>query len=127
MTSAAAEEGSFYDKDAGHLVRPYAITNGRTGPVRDGFALITLVVTADPHADTGRLAPEPAAILGLCRERPLAVAEIAAALDLPVSVVRVLLDDLAEAGLILTRAPVPLADAPDASLIQAVIEGVRRL
>ncbi|WP_316524625.1 DUF742 domain-containing protein [Kitasatospora brasiliensis] len=127
MTSAGPDEGSFYDKDAGHLVRPYAITNGRTGPVRDGFTLITLVVTADPRADTRRLAPEPAAILDLCRERPLAVAEIAAALDLPVSVVKVLLDDLAEARLILTRAPVPLAEAPAVSLIQAVIEGVRRL
>ncbi|MFD7447529.1 DUF742 domain-containing protein [Kitasatospora sp. NPDC059827] len=127
MTSADADEGWFYDKDAGHLVRPYAITNGRTGPVRDGFALITLVVTADPRTDTSRLTPEPATILDLCRERPLAVAEIAATMDLPVSVVKVLLDDLAEARLILTRAPVQLAEAPDISLIQAVIEGVRRL
>ncbi|MER7703635.1 DUF742 domain-containing protein [Kitasatospora sp. NPDC097605] len=126
MTVDAAEAW-FFDKEAGHLVRPYAITNGRTGPVRDGFALITLVVTADPRADTSRMTPEPAAILHLCRERPLAVAEIAAVLDLPVSVVKVLLDDLAEARMILTRAPVELADAPDIALIQAVIEGVRRL
>ncbi|MFI9327028.1 DUF742 domain-containing protein [Kitasatospora sp. NPDC052868] len=121
------EEAWFFDKEAGHLVRPYTITNGRTGPVRDGFALITLVATADPCTDTTRLPPEPAAILHLCREHPLAVAEIAAILDLPVSVVKVLLDDLAQARLILTRAPVQLAEAPDISLIQAVIEGVRRL
>ncbi|GAA1409014.1 DUF742 domain-containing protein [Kitasatospora putterlickiae] len=126
MTVDAAEAW-FFDKEAGHLVRPYAITNGRTGPVRDGFALITLVVTADPFADTSRMTPEPAAILDLCRERPLAVAEIAAVLDLPVSVVKVLLDDLAEARMILTRAPVELAEAPDIALIQAVIEGIRRL
>ncbi|MER5350009.1 DUF742 domain-containing protein [Kitasatospora sp. NPDC002551] len=126
MTVDAAEAW-FFDKEAGHLVRPYAITNGRTGPVREGFALITLVVTADPLADTSRMTPEPAAILDLCRERPLAVAEIAAVLDLPVSVVKVLLDDLAEARMILTRAPVELAEAPDIALIQAVIEGVRRL
>ncbi|MGV9266007.1 DUF742 domain-containing protein [Kitasatospora sp. NPDC003701] len=125
--TAGAEEVWFFDKEAGHLVRPYAITNGRTGPVRDGFALITLVVTADPRTDTTRLPPEPAAIIDLCRERPLAVAEIAAGLDLPVSVVKVLLDDLSQARLILTRSPVQLAEAPDVALIQAVIEGVRRL
>ncbi|MEV0532541.1 DUF742 domain-containing protein [Kitasatospora sp. NPDC050463] len=125
--TAGAGEVSFFDQDAGHLVRPYAITNGRTGPVRDGFALITLVVTADPRTDTTRLSPEPAAIIDLCRERPLAVAEIAVGLDLPVSVVKVLLDDLSEARLILTRAPVRLAEAPDVSLLQAVIEGVRRI
>ncbi|MFI6444052.1 DUF742 domain-containing protein [Kitasatospora sp. NPDC050543] len=125
MTSGAEE--AWFDKEAGHLVRPYAITNGRTGPARPGFALITLVVTADPRVDLSRLAPEPATILDLCRERPLAVAEIAAQLDLPVSVVKVLLDDLSQAQLILTRAPVELAEAPDIALIQAVIEGVRRL
>ncbi|GAA2747649.1 MULTISPECIES: DUF742 domain-containing protein [Kitasatospora] len=120
-------EDAWFDRDAGHLVRPYAITGGRTASGRTDFSLITLVVTADPDRDTSRMAPEPATILGLCRDRPLAVAEIAAQLDLPVSVVKVLLGDLADASLVLTRAPVPLAEAPDLALVQAVIDGVRRL
>ncbi|MFE2721866.1 DUF742 domain-containing protein [Kitasatospora sp. NPDC059327] len=125
--TAGAEEIWFFDQDAGPLVRPYALTNGRTGPLRTGFTLITLVVAADPRTDTTRLSPEAAAIIELCRERPLAVAEIASGLDLPVSVVKVVLDDLCDARLILTRAPVRPADTPDVALIRAVIEGVRRL
>ncbi|GAA4870854.1 DUF742 domain-containing protein [Kitasatospora terrestris] len=120
-------EDAWFDRDAGHLVRPYAITGGRTASERADLSLITLVVTTDPRTDTTRMSPEQAAILALCLERPLAVAEIAASLDLPVSVVKVLLGDLAEAALILTRAPVPLAEVPDLALIQAVIEGVRNL
>jgi hypothetical protein len=120
-------EEAWFDREAGHLVRPYAITGGRTESGRTEYSLITLVVTADPRVDTTRLAPEPAAILGMCRERPLAVAEIAARLDLPVSVVKVLLGDLADTSLIITRAPVPLAEVPDLALVQAVIDGVRNL
>jgi Protein of unknown function (DUF742) len=125
VTSPAGE--SWFDEDAGHLVRPYAITRGRTRPVRHDFALITLVVTADARADSRHLEPEAIAILDLCRNRALAVAEIAAHLDLPVSVVKVLLDDLLDASMILTRAPAPVAADPDVRLLQKVIDGIRRL
>ncbi|GAA2469398.1 DUF742 domain-containing protein [Streptomyces sp. NPDC059506] len=112
--------------EEGHLVRPYAITGGRTRPSRSDFTLITLVVTRDPGAGTDRLDPEPAAIVELCRDRAMAVAEIAGRLDLPVSVVKVLLGDLVDSGTVLVRAPMQV-DTPDIRLLQAVIEGVRRL
>lgn len=121
------QEESWFDEDAGHLVRPYAITQGRTRPNRHEFALITLVVARYPDADHGHLAPEPAAILDLCRHEALAVAEIAARLDLPVSVVKVLCGDLVDDSMILTRAPIALSDAPDVRLLQKVIDGIRRL
>lgn len=120
-------EESWFDKEAGRLVRPYAITQGRTRPTRHEFALITLVVARDPDTDHSRLDPESAEILALCRESPLAVAEIAARLDLPVSVVKVLCGDLLEESLILTRAPIGMSDAPDVRLLQKVIDGIRRL
>lgn len=85
------------------------------------------MVTRYPDAETGHLAPEPAAILDLCRERALAVAEIAAHLDLPVSVVKVLCGDLLEDSTILVRAPLEVRETPDASLLQKVIDGIRRL
>lgn len=120
-------EESWFDEEAGHLVRPYAITQGRTRPNRHEFALITLVVARHPDAHHGHLEPETATILELCRDRALAVAEIAARLDLPVSVVKVLCGDLLDDSLILTRAPIAVSDAPDVHLLQKVIDGIRRL
>jgi DNA-directed RNA polymerase specialized sigma24 family protein len=123
-TVAAAQ--AWFDQHAGPLVRPYTITGGRTRPRGNDLTLITLVVARSSHQKTARMRPEPAEILELCREQPLAVAEIAGRLDLPISVVKVLLGDLIEDALILTRTPVAM-DAPDIRLIQRVIEGVRRL
>ncbi|MGR6997352.1 DUF742 domain-containing protein [Yinghuangia aomiensis] len=56
--------------------------------------------------------PEHTGILRLCTGRPLSVAEIAAKLDLPPTVVKVLLGDLLDLGAIHTRAPIALAEAP---------------
>jgi uncharacterized protein DUF742 len=71
--------------------------------------------------------PESAAILELCRERPLAVAEVAAHLDLPPSVVKVLCGDLMERSVIAIKTPSAEASAPSVALLERVIEGVRRL
>ncbi|KWX05667.1 DUF742 domain-containing protein [Carbonactinospora thermoautotrophica] len=118
---------SWFDEATGRLVRPYAVTGGRTRPARDEFSLITLVITADPEVDTSRLEPEPAAILDLCRQRPLSVAEIAAYLDLPVSVVKILLGDLLDNAMIVVRTSAPMANGPDLSVLEAVIDGIRKL
>lgn len=58
----------------------------------------------------------------------MAVAELAARLDLPVSVVVIMLSDLLEAGRISAHAPHPLSrTAPDLELLQKVREGLGRL
>ncbi|KWX01399.1 hypothetical protein LI90_2427 [Carbonactinospora thermoautotrophica] len=85
------------------------------------------MITADPEVDTSRLEPEPAAILDLCRQRPLSVAEIAAYLDLPVSVVKILLGDLLDNAMIVVRTSAPMANGPDLSVLEAVIDGIRKL
>ncbi|MEO3744438.1 DUF742 domain-containing protein [Plantactinospora sp. B5E13] len=118
-------DDAWYDQDAGPVVRPYAMTRGRTQPVRGEFDLISLVVARGPAPEGADLTPEQTAILGHC-QRPLSVAEIAAALDLPVGTVRVLLGDLLEVGLIDTHAP-PLLDAPSEELLEAVLAGLRAL
>ncbi|WP_233604396.1 DUF742 domain-containing protein [Micromonospora sp. HM5-17] len=118
-------EDVWYDQDAGPVVRPYAVTRGRTQPVRGDFDLISLVLarrSATPPPDLG---PEQAAILARC-VRPLSVAEISAELDLPVGTVRVLLGDLLELGLIESHAP-PIMDAPSDELLEAVLAGLRAL
>ena len=114
-----------WDEDAGPLVRPFALTGGRTQP-GDDFTLITLVTTVDPDLDTVGLQPEHVSILRRCRH-PLAVAEIAAYLDLPVSIVKILLGDLLKLGRITARPPIQVAQAHDIDLLRKVRDGLRRL
>jgi hypothetical protein len=70
---------------------------------------------------------ESAAILDLCRERPLAVAEVAARLDLPPSVVKVLCGDLLDRSMITIKVPGTEAGAPSVELLERVIRGIREL
>lgn len=107
-------------------VRPYVITGGRVEPRHDALAVETLVVAASPDADQHELGPESVAILSLCR-RQLSVAEVAAHLRQPITVVKVLLTDLVDAGLIQVRPPVPDAEHPDRGLLKEVLDGLRRL
>ncbi|MEU1282845.1 DUF742 domain-containing protein [Kitasatospora sp. NPDC005856] len=108
------------------------MTRGRTGGGEQQFDLIAVVVAEPPDPTllpgvAEPVGPEQAHILALCRGTPLSVAELAADLDLPVGVVRVLLGDLLTAGLIRVRRPVPPALLPDERILQEVIRGLRAL
>jgi hypothetical protein len=121
----------WYDNEAGPLVRPYAMTGGRTrpGPTGVRFDLIALV-TLDPAAparDDAALGPEHRALIDLCRVETQSVAELAAGADLPLGVVRVLLGDLLEIGRVTVHRPVPPAHLPDERILREVIEGLRAL
>ncbi|MFC1407929.1 DUF742 domain-containing protein [Streptacidiphilus sp. N1-12] len=129
----------WYDDDAGPMVRLFALTRGRTrgsGELFDLIALISAVAPGDteashradgPFTSAAGLAPEAVAILDLCRPRPLTVAEVAADCDLPVGVVRVLLGDLFDAGLIQVGRPVLPAMLPNERLLREVIHGLQAL
>lgn len=115
----------WFDRDAGPVVRPYAMTSGRTAPVAGNFDLIAIVhATRDPApGDEVTLGPESAEIIRYAGT-PVSVAEVAAHLDLPAGTVRVLLGDLLDARLIDTRSPAPHRAGP---LLEAVIHGLRSL
>lgn len=130
---APPEQGSqWYDGAAGPLVRPYAMTGGRTrsGPSGVRFDLIALV-TLDPGGLTAdgnpALGPEHRSLVDLCRTETQSVAELAAGTDLPVGVVRVLLGDLLDLGRVTISRPVPPAQLPDERILREVIAGLRAL
>lgn len=78
---AADEE--WFDDDAGPVVRPYAVTGGRTRPADASLELVALVsTTAHGSWLAPRLDPEKQAIAALCREIQ-SIAEISARLGLP--------------------------------------------
>ena len=119
------ENEFWFDEDAGPLVRPYAVARGRTRPTRHDLEMTTLVLSAntDRHVNVDR---EYAHILQMC-QRPLSIAEVSATLNLPLVVVKVLLSDLIDWGLIIFRSPPRTSDVPRIELLQAVLDGIRKL
>jgi hypothetical protein len=110
------------------LVRPYAMTGGRTRP-RYQLAIEALVhTTAAPAQLQGQL-PEHQRICHLCREIK-SVAEISALLSIPLGVARILVADLAEAGLVAIHQPggdETAGGQPDVTLLERVLSGLRKL
>ncbi|MCT9093986.1 DUF742 domain-containing protein [Streptomyces sp. ASQP_92] len=121
----------WFDDDAGPVVRPYAMTRGRTTSVGQHRLDLIAVVVPEPAADDpGRdqtLSPEHVEIVERCGDSPQSIAELAAGLDLPVGVVRVLVGDLVADALVHVTRPVPPAELPDESLLREVINGLRAL
>jgi len=114
------------DAEAGPVVRPYALTQGRTRPVGEWFDLVATVVATRTIADLASLAPEHISVLQLTRV-PTTVADIASDVDLPLGVVRIILADLRELGLIAIRTPVVMAERIDKHTLREVLNGLRGL
>ncbi|SFP01281.1 Protein of unknown function [Amycolatopsis arida] len=117
---------AWFDEAAGPLVRPYAVTGGRTRTDSVGLDLMTLVVALPSVTEAAGMAPEYARIVRLC-QRPMSVAEVAARIDLPLPVVKVLLSDLIEQNYVIFRRAAPATEAPDQHVLQAVLDGIRKL
>jgi hypothetical protein len=111
------------DDDAGRLVRPYTVSNGRTRPTAK-LDLLSMVM-ATGRVPRAHLEPDHARALGLCAG-PTTVAEIAAHLKLPAVITKVLLSDLVDYGAVSTRAPGSAADSTDRSVLEALLDGLQR-
>ncbi|WP_109524567.1 DUF742 domain-containing protein [Nocardia aurea] len=124
-------EDQFYEPhpedDPGPLVRPFAVTRGRAGIDLYDLDILTLVVAVGSAVEVTTLDREYGMILRMCQERPLSIVEISAHLNLLVATVKVLVSDLITAGYVIFRSPTPTELRPDTLLIQAVLDGVRRL
>jgi hypothetical protein len=123
MTSGGMAPG----EDPGPLVRPFALTRGRAGRDLHSLDILTLVMAARSDADVAALNREYRDIIGLCRHRALSIAEIAAYMNLLLAAVKVLVSDLIDNGYLICRSPRTVTEQPDLNLLQAVLEGVRKL
>ena len=122
-----AQDGRWSDWDTGPVSRPYMLTGGRTRPRGDRFyALLDVVGWGPATPDRASLSPERFRILDICRV-PTTVADLASAVDLPLGVVRILLDDLAQEGLIEVRALAPTARVTDKQLLRQILDGLNAL
>lgn len=131
MSGDPESAARWFDDAAGPVVRPYAMTRGRTRSVAEEKLDLIAVVVADSatHRTVAdqTLSPEHLDIVELSRDSPQSVAELAAELDLPIGVIRVLIGDLLHAALVRVSRPVPPAELPDESILREVINGLRAL
>ncbi|WP_298176316.1 DUF742 domain-containing protein [Saccharomonospora sp.] len=107
--------------------RLYTITGGRSRAPEGELDLVTIIVSEDEPRPG--MQSEHARILWLCQS-PTAVVEVAAELDLPVSVVKILLTDLLHAGAVEARhptAPRAVDQLPDPAFLEKVLVGLRNL
>ncbi len=114
------------DAEAGPLVRPFWLARKRTrltGEMFDVVSMVYAVTTSAP--DPIELEPEHLAVHELCA-RPMSVADLAARLKLPLAVVRILLADLRDQGMVRARRPREQG-LTDIRLLREVADGLRRL
>jgi hypothetical protein len=108
------------------VVRPYALVRGRTRPTGDALDVISMICSLRTFVpDSADLEPEHRAVLRRCAD-PMSVADLTAALDLPLGVIRILVADLRDRGLIRIRQPRP-ERVTDVRLLREVADGLRRL
>jgi hypothetical protein len=105
-------------------VRPYVLTRGRTRADLD-LSLETLVSTR-PTVVPYQLPHDEAAVLELCRAQSRSVAEVAALHRIPIGVAKVLIADLATAGLLAVHRSFA-ATGPDLAIMERVLGGLRRI
>ena len=119
------------EEPTGALVRPYAVTGGRTRP-RVDIAIEALVETT-PRGRSGQngysQGREQQYIVTLCDGRLQSLAEISARMSLPLGVARVLVADMAAEGMVAVYEPTSLDgnDAVGTELLERVLSGLRKL
>jgi hypothetical protein len=112
----------------GALVRPYAVTRGRTEPQRDIPIEAVLVASAAAVAEARFAGHDKYRIAQLCEPRAQSLAELAARCRLPLGVTRVLVADMVADGLLALHSAAPKEKfAERMDLLERVLSGLRRL
>jgi hypothetical protein len=94
--------------------------------------MLTLVVTVSPTPRVRHIEPEYAEIVQLCRTVQ-SVAEVSAHLNMPLAVTKILVGDLIAERMLDFRAPLSgdsandIAGIGDINILQAVLDGIRKL
>jgi len=108
-----------------HPVRSYVLTGGRAHPSRNTLRPETLLCAVDDGRELPADASRQERALLETSRGTLALAELAAHLGLPTSLVAVLASDLLDAGYLAIRSPAGHA-LPGVDLLEEVLDGLRR-
>jgi hypothetical protein len=105
-------------------VAAYVLTGGRTRP-KATLPAETLIIALGDKPVPERTSMQHRELLRLCRGQ-LGLAEVAAHLKLPMSVVRILASDLIDVGLLVVR-DTSRDTRPKLELMEQVLAGLRKL
>lgn len=123
-----SRDHEWVDEEAGPVVRPYAVARGRTKPASSALDLLaTVVSTGMPAPANAELSAQHRRVISFLVGQSRPVAELASEVGLPVGVIRVLLSDLLEHGLVSVRPQRDKGATPTESLLREVINGLRAL
>jgi len=141
VTPVATDTGAGADRhdedDTSYSVRPYALVGGRTKQVSSVELPVEALVEGLEGPDV-TLTPERRRILELTATQYLSVMELSAHVRLPVGVVRILVNDLAEAKKVRVHGLTPSMSTPGAdaapddnaatlSILESVLNGISSL
>jgi hypothetical protein len=116
------------DDPRGALVRPYAVTRGRTEPRQDIAIEAVLTTTAAAVQEARFAGHDKYRIATVCEGRPQSLAEIAAYTRLPLGVARVLVADMVADALLTLHNAAPVEVYEERmNLLERVLSGLRRL
>ena len=112
----------------GALVRPYAVTRGRTEPQRD-IPIEAVLVASQSAVQEARFAGhDKYRIAIMCEPQAQSLAEIAAYSRLPLGVARVLVADMVADGLLSLHSSAPKEGFTERlDLLERVLSGLRKL
>jgi hypothetical protein len=111
------------DDEHGRLVPLYILVGGRTAPRNTDLDLATQVVAVP--ADPSVLEPEYHQVVTACAEW-VSIAEVAAHLGRPLTVVKILVDILLEQGYLAVGAPAQQT-VVNRPLLETLLDGLQRL
>lgn len=121
MAAASTPAWTVEDTEAPSL---YVLTGGQTKPTHD--LQIETLLWAEGELPAGQ-PPEAEQAVALCREQPVAVAEIGALIRLPFQITRILMSRLIDIGALNTVTTTGSADLPDVALLKALRDGLLKL
>jgi hypothetical protein len=119
-----ADDGDDAGSATGRLIRPYAMTGGRTLAETEISLEAQIQATTRASQHLGAYRWEAAKVVELVQS-PMALIEIAARLQIPIGVARVLVADLVNDGAVMLH--IPEKSQSFASLLERVLDGVRNL
>lgn len=115
------------EEPRGSLIRPYAVTRGRTEPTADIAIEAVLFTTPRGQQESRFAGRDKQAIATLCDGRAQSLAEIAAYTKLPLGVSRVLVADMVADGLLTLHSAAAAQDDDRMNILERVLSGLRRL
>jgi uncharacterized protein DUF742 len=112
----------------GALVRPYAVTRGRTEPLQHIALEAVLSASARAVSEARFAGHDKYRIAQICQSTPQSLAEIAAYTRLPLGVARVIVADMVAEGLLALHSAAPAEKYEERMhVLERVLSGLRRL